>query len=162
MRACQAIPSRWAVFVLAAPPKPVCSSLLYPAITSTGFCLPFAKVMERSSGMIQPSMIGCPPPSPIVRISSVDLARSSASEGSGGGVTAAAWTCSLFGLLPRPHHAHAQSHPAATLGDGALEKALRNGRTAQHADNRRAGGLAEDGDVVRIAAEVRDVGLDPP
>ena len=30
----------------------VCSSLLKPTITSTGFCLPFANVIERSSGMI--------------------------------------------------------------------------------------------------------------
>jgi hypothetical protein len=49
----------------------------------------------------------------------------------------------------------------AALGDHAPEQACRQGRGGQHADREGAGGMAQDGHLARIAAELVDIGLHP-
>ena len=52
-----------------------------------------------------------------------------------------------------------QIRPA--LDDGAVEQALGSGHRQQRADFPGAAGLPVDGDIVRVAAEIRDVVVDP-
>ena len=66
-----------------------------------------------------------------------------------------------LGLLGGRHAAHLQPHPAAALRDRAVEETLGLWRSDERADHDGAGRLAGDGDVVRVAAERRDVLLDP-
>ena len=65
------------------------------------------------------------------------------------------------GEIAGEHAAAIEVGHHAALRDGAVEQALRQRRGHQCGDRHAAGGLPEQGDVARVAAEAVDVGLHP-